>query len=590
MPFRQIVALAAFASLAHLSAADINYEVTVKKGDPSRLHIDIRFNAKAGATSLQIPHWAPGAYILRDNGGSILDFSAVDAQGKPVAFTHPDALTWTLAGTGGPVVVSYERTVRIGQDDILHYAGPDNYLYITDRKAEGCHLKINVPNPNWKIATGLDPVGNSESEFSAPTYDVLADSPVTLGAFLEESYTSHGKPHRIVLYGQAKEKVNRPILRAACQFVSDAEGNFFGEVPYKRYVWHFSVREGADGAGGLEHLNGTEIGLSSGVGWLAQSVLAHEFFHLWNVKRIRSSVLGPFDYTKLPKTGALWWLEGVTDYYASILPYRYGWWGSDRMYTMLERNIRETNSNPGRFKISPYDSSYRVDEASGGRGNSNGLYVSYYSTGWLLGLLLDIEIREKSDGKYGLDDVELSLWNECKNSKPGFPEGEIRKQCVRFGGPSLGEFYDRYVLKPGDLPIAEEFAKIGLTAKIESADVRQLENQRITSTGLVSIGFGQTVTVVDGVVLSGNAAAVTKQLNEVLSKHNVGDEIKATVSVTTAPDATPKAEERSLKVVSRNVLNVSISEDPNASAEAKKRREIWRSPRAGTKTVLPLKP
>jgi predicted metalloprotease with PDZ domain len=579
--------LAVWALAVASASADISYKVTVAPDpDHARLKVEMTIPTKPGTLSLQAPNWSPGAYIFMPSGTGVLDFKAYDNDGHELTAEHGATNTWTLTSPGGPVKVTYERSTRIGADEIVHYSGPSTYLYVVDRKTEKCHLNLNLPSVDWKIGIGLDPEGKSGHEFSAPTYDVLADTPVTAGKFILDTYTSHGKPHYIVLYGPGKEQTNRPLLLQACKFVSDAEGNFFGGVPYKRYVWHFSVRVGADGAGGLEHLNGTEIGLSSGVGWLAQSVLAHEFFHLWNVKRIRSSVLGPFDYTVLPKTGALWWLEGVTDYYASSLPYRYGWWGSDKMYDLLKRNIQDTNSNEGRFKISPYDSSYRVGEAANGRGNSNGLYVSYYNTGWLLGLLLDIEIREKSGDKHSLDDVEMALWNECKDNKPGFPEDEIRRQCIRFGGPSLGDFYDRWVMKPGDLPIDQQLAKIGLIEKTETKTIVVLPNQRVSSTGL-SLGMGQVVTVLDGTELSG--ADIAGKVEKILASHQAGDKLKITVRSGGFGDQTPTTEEREVVLTSRELKTTTITEDPNASAAAVARRKSWRSPRPGTQSVLPAK-
>lgn len=314
----------------------------------------------------------------------------------------------------------------------------------------------------WSVATGLEESKKSSSLFSAPTYDVLADCPVTAGSFIVDTYTSRGKHHIITLRNAPKSKVNRENLLKACKFVTDSEADFFGGLPYDKYVWHFSVNDAADGAGGLEHLNSTQIGLASGVGPRAVSVLAHEFFHLWNVKRIRSKVLGPFDYDQLPKTGGLWWLEGVTDYYANLLLTRYGWWQPESLYSYFVRELNNVRQNPARLEISPYQSSYRVGEANNGRGNSNGYKISYYDLGSLCGMLLDIEIRAQSAGKHSLDDVERALWEMCKENQPGFEEDEIRKQCIRFGGPSLGEFFDKVVMTPGELPVEGQLGKVGL--------------------------------------------------------------------------------------------------------------------------------
>jgi predicted metalloprotease with PDZ domain len=335
-------------------------------------------------------------------------------------------------------------------------------MYVVDRKNEKCLLTIQTPEGKWPIVTGLDEVKDKKATFTAKTYDVLADNPVSMGAFLLDTYTYGGKTHCIAYRGAAKDQVDRERVKKACATISETECKFWGVQPYHKYVWHFSVREGLDGGGGLEHLASTQISMASGVGPGVVRVYAHEFFHLWNVKRVRSKVLGPFDYTQLPKTGALWFLEGVTDYYSNVLLARANWDSEQDFYRDLMNNLNGVRANPSRMEVSPYDASFRVGEAANGRGNSNGYKISYYNTGWLCGLVLDMEIREKSGGKHSLDDVERALWEICKDDKPGFEEDEIRKQCIRFGGPTLGPFYDKVIKTPGELPVEDALAKAGL--------------------------------------------------------------------------------------------------------------------------------
>lgn len=453
-----------YAVLAGISAivasvpAQVRYTLTP---DPAkgRLNIQMDFKAKAKTTVLKMPNWAPGAYILGELFKNVSEFK-VQIDGKDV-LTQNQTNAWSFPSQNGKfVTVGYSVPMPI-VDGAAHWSGPSTYLYLDARKEEPCTVQFMLPQ-GWSVATGLEESKKSSSLFSAPTYDVLADCPVTAGSFIVDTYTSRGKHHIITLRNAPKSKVNRENLLKACKFVTDSEADFFGGLPYDKYVWHFSVNDAADGAGGLEHLNSTQIGLASGVGPRAVSVLAHEFFHLWNVKRIRSKVLGPFDYDQLPKTGGLWWLEGVTDYYANLLLTRYGWWQPESLYSYFVRELNNVRQNPARLEISPYQSSYRVGEANNGRGNSNGYKISYYDLGSLCGMLLDIEIRAQSAGKHSLDDVERALWEMCKENQPGFEEDEIRKQCIRFGGPSLGEFYDKVVMTPGELPVEGQLGKVGL--------------------------------------------------------------------------------------------------------------------------------
>lgn len=472
-----------FGILALLAAAvtaraEIVYHV---KADPDAglLHVTIHLDGTQKGSKFQIPNWTPGAYSTRDTFKLVQAFKATDAAGNLLSvenkidkFEKPyvtdsgekrsveySVCTWVVSPAKS-TTVTYDMPLK-PVAGAMHWSGPSTYMYEVGRKKEGCRLEVEVP-AEWPVFTGLDE--SKKNTFTAKDYDTLADNPVSTGDVIAYSYLSRSKVHWIVMRGAAKAKVDKAKLLTACKFVSDAETDFFGgKAPYNKYVWHFDVFDAPDGAGGLEHLSSTQISLSSGVGPRAVGVLAHEFFHLWNVKRIRSKPLGPFDYTKLPETGALWWLEGVTDYYAFTLLHRYGWMDDASYFATIASNYQTVKRNRAFDIVGPNESSMRVGEANGGRGNSNGYRISYYDLGWLAGMCLDIELRQRSGGKASLDNVELALWNMCKDNKPGFGEDEIRKQMVRFGGAAMGPVYDRIVMKPS-MPVEEALAKVGLQA------------------------------------------------------------------------------------------------------------------------------
>lgn len=304
------------------------------------------------------------------------------------------------------------------------------------------------------------------------------------------------------------------------------------------------MTDNLDGAGGLEHLSSTQITLASGLGIRAVSVIAHEFFHLWNVKRIRTRVLGPFDYTQLPETGGLWWMEGVTDYYAHYLLHVYGWVGRDIMFKDIVDNLGTVRRNPARMEISPYDASLRVGEASNGRGNSGGYRVNYYSMGWICGMILDLEMRARTEGKQSLDDVMLALWDMTKDDQPGFEEDEIRKQLVRFGGAEMGEVYDNLIRKPGEVPVELALAKAGLKleeieqtnlgfgALITSDPTRGTVVGRVTSGPLVA---GDVVKKIAGVAIEGSRMKQQAALRDVVAKLKAGESVSLEVVRGEAP-------------------------------------------------------
>ncbi|MBI1757003.1 MAG: hypothetical protein HYR64_07850 [Fimbriimonas ginsengisoli] len=597
---RRARSVAAFLCLLgiRLASADVIYRVT-PKFDSKTIGIEMSFARTEFDTDLQIPNWAPGAYILQNLSGGIKNLKITDEHGLTIKPTQPNGFTWRIANASSErFTATYEVSVETG-GGTMHYGGPGAYLYLVGRKDERCWLDLETPH-DWRIAVGLDeakpPRGQHSNDgvttahwYAAKTYDVLADNPVTVGDFYEDHYTVAGRDHTIALRGEAKSDVDRARLIKACSFISQMQGDFFGVTPYSKYVWHFNVGDRADRAGGLEHLSSTQIGLSSGVGPGTVGVLSHEFFHLWNVKRIRSKPLGPFDYMQLPTTGALWWLEGVTDYYSHSLLHRYGWWDDGHLYKDILSNLDGVRKNAGRLEISPYDSSFRVREAENGKGNSQGLKVSYYDTGWLLGMILDIEIRSQTGGKQSLDDVEHALWAECRNDRPGFEEDEIKKLCIRFGGPALGPLFDQWVMKPGELPVEEELAKVGLRiverdeAKVDLGFTwqagRSVGGARVTKVNEGSpLKVGDVVVQIGDAGLSSKPAGVIQKLMDAAAKR-AKDGVAISLKVLRPKDGSPGAAKDSLDVdvtpKATNVKRKAVEPLPDATAAQIALREGW---------------
>jgi len=457
-------ALAAIASHAGSAPQEIRYEVSFDaKAD--RIGIAMTFRPHGPQTTVQMPSWSPGLYIRQDYWKSLDDVVAVDETGNAHPAEHPRGDTWTFANGGAKTItVRYTRPVDRSNEFLgmfsaagaaIHYAGPRTYLYVVDRKEDPCSLTFRLP-PEAKIAVGLAKKGDT---YMAPTYDDLADAPVTFGDFIETSYRVKGKLHQLIFRGSEAAKMDRDKVTRIAEFISKSETDFFGVAPYPKYVWHIMAAKLGDNAGGVEHLNGTDIFVGDTPGPGALHGMAHEFFHLFNVKRIREKVLGPFDYAQLPKAGSLWWLEGVTDYYSYLIPYRAG--ASDQAAFLREamENVAAVRSNKARLEVSPFESGFRIPESVS---RSSGYRVNYYPTGWVLGMLFDIELRVRTAGKHSLDDVERALWEKCKDNKPGFETDEIRNQLIRFGGAEMGPLYDVWVLKPGELPVEATLAKIGL--------------------------------------------------------------------------------------------------------------------------------
>lgn len=561
-----------------IASADINYTVDVKPAE-GLLHVTIQLRGTGKGSQFQIPNWAPGAYVLNENFKNVKNLGAHDEKGhelkvdqdiqtisrnyqdgiqKKVVDTH--VCTWKIAPAKA-TTVEYDIALK-PVDGAIHWSGPSTYLYEIGRRTERCRLLVNTPNAG-PVYLGLDEIKDSGNTFIAKTYDVLADNPVSTGELTVDSYVSRGRTHWIVMRGAARSKVKRSDLIKACKFVSDAETDYFGGAPYSKYVWHFAVNDAPDGGGGLEHLSSTQITMAAGLGPRVKSVFAHEFFHLWNVKRIRSKVLGPFDYTKLPETGALWWLEGVTDYFAYTLPHRYGGIDDAAYFAQIASNLQTVRNNPAYKLVGPNEASLRVDEANAGRGNSNGYLISYYNLGWLAGMCLDIELRDHTNGKHTLDDVEHALWDLCRNDRPGFEEDEIRKQLVRFGGEDMGSVYDRVVMKGAGMAIEETLAKVGLRVVVKpeayvdtgfnfgafpgATDVT-IMGARGALEG--KIGFGDKLLAINGTPLAGDTVrAKSQDATRLTQNAEAGKPIKLTIKhgeVTLDVEAVPTSKTRDI--------------------------------------------
>lgn len=577
-------------ALAAVCAADLKYTVSNGSED-AKLTISLEYKADGETTSVQIPNWAPGSYRYANNSARVTNLVAtVDGATteitKSEVGTLPKIVTWSVPAPRGKVVKwTYEVPVQFA-NGVGHFSGPSTYIYPVGRMQERCALEFRFTAPT-PVALGLDRVRN-DNNYKAASYDVLADNPVTYGKFVADYYKVDGKEHSIIYRGTATADVDREYVLKACKFITEAQGDFFGGLPYNKYVWHFAVNGGADGAGGLEHLSSTQISMAAGAGPRVVSVYSHEFFHLWNVKRIRSNILGPFDYTTLPQTGALWWLEGVTDYYGHTLLGRYGWFGKNetskdaisKMWDDLVDNVNSVRARQDRFNISPHDSSYRVREASNGQGNSQGLLVSYYNTGWLCGFVLDVEIMSKSKGRYSLDDVTKALWRKTKNDQPGFQEDEIRKQCINYGGATLGEYYDTVIMKPGELPVEVQLGKLGLEMKeIEVAVAKPpflasatgTEGLKVASSDVADLKLGDVLKSINSTTFTGSSNRMNADLRNLTRNAKPGDTWDVTV-VRDGATVVVKVVVGSGTQKSKRIVSL-----PNATAEQLRLRQLFES-------------
>lgn len=413
-----------------------------------------------------MPAWAPGDYRIVNFGKRLRnvsftlggEFVSYERSSDPNLWKLPngaDKVSYFVPNTGPSL---FTEDIRVNSQE-MYIEGPAAFGYFQGHLEENQKLKIRLLSENASIETSLEKTDSSSEvwgSYSAPNYDTLVDSPIVMGTkIMVRTFIVAGKEHRIVGFNNP-QSVDLGEYAMVSQRIVEATYDLFGELPYKRYLFLFDF--GGSG-GGLEHANSARLAIPSGTrAWHVASFIAHEYFHAFNVKRIRPKVLGPFDYTKPAITGTLWWMEGVTDYYAEVLVTRAGLQTRGDFLQDMSYTIQALESAPKSMHVSADESSRRVWEAN----NSSGYGLDYYLKGKAVGLLLDISLRGYTNGERSLDDVLLALYRETKNGKPGFEENRIKELCVMFGGKELESLYDRAVLKPGKLPFSEVAPLIGM--------------------------------------------------------------------------------------------------------------------------------
>ena len=445
----------------------IDYTVTVP-ADRSAYLVELRIRNAPNRARLVIPNWAPGAYRIMNSGQNISAFAAFDG-GTPLSVAQDSPISWTVDSRGGgasSIVVRY----RAGLSDSSAWRRPNNrwflratsgvidgprtFMYLDGSKLTPSQVTFRLP-PGWRIATGLVPTTDS-TVYWAPSYDVLIDSPVLIGRILSYDFLAAGVPHRAAVDLGGVRATAAPVFVDMLRRISETAIQVFGNAPYKDYTYIFVAGRG----GGLEHLNSTTIGVSSETlarnprG--ARSVSAHEFFHTWNVKRIRPVELGPFDYEREVRTVNLWWSEGVTDYYADVLLARAGLDSPADFAQGLATSIANHRNNPARLLVSPERASWTVWD---GPEVNNGAVISYYLQGELLGFLLDLAIRDSTDNTKSLDDVMRYLFDHFAGDR-GFTRDDLIAAVRSATGLDFQEFWRRYVSNapPGEIPW-NEFVK-----------------------------------------------------------------------------------------------------------------------------------
>ncbi|CAA9314085.1 MAG: hypothetical protein AVDCRST_MAG40-1142, partial [uncultured Gemmatimonadaceae bacterium] len=439
---------------------------------------------------LELPVWSPGRYARMDFARNVQDFSASTAAGEPLPWRKADGSSWRVATRGARAVrVRYRvyANTLSGTFSVLDTAhanwnGAGLFMYVDGHKPDPVRLTV-APPPGWAAVSGAaDSLG--QTAFAFPNYDLLVDTPTEVApraALMVDSFTVDGRRYRTVVHhnaaGPAVAALRARFVREVRAIVA-AQNRVIAPPPLDRYTFLFNI--GYEGGDGMEHLYSTQVinsrpwapdtaALLSGI-----STASHEYFHTWNVKRLRPAALGPFDYTRAQHQPSLWVAEGFTQYYGDMTLHRAGIQSRAGLYATLGRVLRLVSTSPGRRERSPRAASFDAPFFDGADApmatNEPETFVTYYFSGESRALALDLMIRAASGGARSLDDVLRLLvrrtWDEAPNESyylqgRGYTEDDVERAASEVYGRDLRPWFERHVGGTVDVPWDETLALAG---------------------------------------------------------------------------------------------------------------------------------
>ena len=464
----------------------VHYNVSMEEAHAHVFNVTCQINTPSPEEQIiSLPAWIPGSYLIRDFAKNIIRIKVFCAE-LEIPIKKIDKDSWSIRTTGGPITIFYQiyardRSVRTAYLDQFRgfINGTSLFLRIHGLEQEPHEVRIIKPSwlsskEKWLVSTAMMPNKIDRDGFGQyvnESYDVLIDHPFEIGECIKSSFSVRNVRHNVVITGNPRANIRR-ICRDL-KLIVETQVNFWGEIPVDRYT--FLVNAVSDDYGGLEHSHSTALicsktdlpADSSSViddGYLKfLGLCSHEYFHLWNVKRLKPAAFLPYDLTKENHTELLWAFEGITSYYDDLMLCRAGLISERRYLSLLAKTITTVEKTNGRLKQTLGESSfyawtkfYKQDE------NATNSIVSYYSKGSLAALCLDLHLRKKTDGQTSLDTVMRALWNTYGKKNTGVPENGIETLTEFVSGLDLRDFFDHIIRSTRELPIKLLLKSVGV--------------------------------------------------------------------------------------------------------------------------------
>jgi predicted metalloprotease with PDZ domain len=512
----RITALLVLITTSLMTKAQLKYHVSFPNRNTHYVDVSITVKPAKGSTHTEfsMPVWTPGSYKVREFSQN-MDFVSASSGTKELEVKRMDKNDWRVNHQDGQEVTfnyrvyAFVKSVRQSYID-QYYAflhGVSVFAYPKGYEKSPIRLSIKLPD-DWKQVEVALPK-NEDGSYQVKDYDLLADSPMAMGNFDVGTYAVDGVEHRIVMIGDGNydlEKVTEDF-----KAISEEEFDLFGHMPVEPHYVHF-IQNVVSGGGGLEHLNSQTSAVKQ---WSYSdekaykrflSLVAHEYFHLWNVKRIRPDELGPFDYEHENYTKLLWQAEGFTAYYDDHFLLRTGMYNTDEYLDIVEYNINRFENTAGKSVMSVEQASYNAwIKAYYPNENSKNVTISYYNKGMLVAMMLDLLIVENSNGKRSLDDVMRMLYKHYKKTGEGFDKALLKSYLEKAAKTDLDAFFTQYIEGTEEIDWSAALNKAGVQVEEDKQDSPRLGIDLKDESGKL---------VVSSVVLDGPAAEAGLSVND----------------------------------------------------------------------------
>ncbi|HEA28389.1 MAG TPA: M61 family peptidase [Leeuwenhoekiella sp.] len=558
----------------------VHHEAVIKQTFP---------DVKARNVIARMSRSSPGRYALHEFAKNVYDFVATDSKGDTLPVSRPDPYSWKITNHDGTVNIKYTLFANRGggtysQVDLTHahLNIPATFMYVDDLQYRPIEVNFNVRKDlNWKVATQLKPI--SETKYYAPNLYYFMDSPTEISDYKIKEFDLDGQKIRFVLHDPGTQADFDTYFEKVKKIV-EQEKAVYGELPnydYGTYTFLACYMPNASGDG-MEHRNSTiltdteplaEGGMENNIG-----TVSHEYFHSWNVERIRPTGLEPFDFSRVNMSESLWFAEGFTSYYTNLILERAGIITPEDYVKTLNGTFNYVWNSPAHQYFNPIEMSEQapfVDAATAvDPVNRENTFISYYSYGSILGLALDLSLREKG---LNLDDLMRKMWENHGKPEVAYTVSDIEKTLATYAGSDFAKhFFDEYIHKSNRPDYKELLAVVGLNltqdnekpyfgASLRGRDKGLEVSRNITqNTPAYNAGLdvGDTITSVDGATIT-----TTDALEKMLASKKVGDKLEITFL------RYGNEKKTDLKLVADPTYTITI--DDKASKKEVKNREKW---------------